>query len=151
MASHSSRILLGQVVQSKLRDAAKVQITRLVLDEYVMQYFPNKSKVFAFDPKKVTKVGDIVLVKELEAKRTAFITHKIEKIIYSVGNVRDPITGRRCDSKSYWDEDERKKLFEKEPEEKTGLDETFAEKRSVYEDDRMKEPIMSLDRKDWKI
>lgn len=116
-----------------------------------MQYFPNKSKVFAFDPKKVTKAGDIVLVKELEAKRTAFITHKIEKIIYSVGNVRDPITGRRCDSASYWDEDERMKLFENEPEEKTGLEETFAEKRSVYEFDRMKDPLLSLQKDDWKI
>lgn len=90
-------------------------------------------------------------MKELEARRTRFITHKLEKIIYSIGNVRDPLTGKRCDSETYWDEDERKKFFEKEAEEQTGLEETKAEKRSVYEFERMRNPILSLQRKDWKL
>lgn len=40
------------------------------------------------------KTGDIVLVRQLEEKLTTLITHKVEKVVYKLGDVVDPITGK---------------------------------------------------------
>lgn len=59
-----------------------------------MQYFPEDEFVFAHDPDKVCKTGDVVLVRELSEKLTTLITHKVEKVVYKLGDVIDPITGK---------------------------------------------------------
>ena len=70
-----------------------------------LQYFPKRSTVFAHDPEEAAKLGDVVLVKELPIRKSKHVKYEMERIIYSLGNVTDPITGKRCDCYSYWDDD----------------------------------------------
>lgn len=63
--------------------------------------------MFAHDPEKVLKSGDIVLVRELPEKLTTLITHKIEKLVYKLGDIVDPITGKLVVVGKYREEIER--------------------------------------------
>lgn len=65
------------------------------------QYFKDADYVFAHDPTKVCKTGDIVLVRKLPEKLTTLITHKIEKVVYKMGDVVDPITGKSVVASEY--------------------------------------------------
>lgn len=53
-------------------------------------------------------------MKELSQKMTKLITHSVEEIVYPLGDVTDPITGKKCVVGKYRDEiDETNKLFGK--------------------------------------
>lgn len=56
------------------------------------QFFEEQTTVYASDPEKKVKTGDIVLVRQLPEKKTTLITHAVEKIVYRLGDVIDPIT-----------------------------------------------------------
>ncbi|XP_038069401.1 28S ribosomal protein S17, mitochondrial-like [Patiria miniata] len=107
MSGHTSKmkILLGQVIGTKMKKTAKVRVERLVLDKYVMQYYPKRTTVFAHDAQEEAKEGDVVLVQQLPLPRSRHVKYLMDRIIYSQGNVTDPITGKKCDGSSYWDED----------------------------------------------
>ena len=78
------------------------------------QYFEEHDHVFAYDPEKKVKTGDIVLVRQLPEKKTKLITHSIEKIIYKLGDVVDPVTSKPVVSAEYRDMiDERNQLYGK--------------------------------------
>lgn len=60
------------------------------------------------------KTGDIVLVRQLPEKKTTLITHSVEKIIYRLGDVIDPITKKPVITDQYRDMiDEKNELYGK--------------------------------------
>ncbi|XP_055687150.1 28S ribosomal protein S17, mitochondrial [Lutzomyia longipalpis] len=87
-------ILLGQVVPNIKRNACKVRIRRMDLDQNLLMYFKKEEFVFAHDPEKKCKVGDIVLVKELPQKLSTLITHSVD-VVYPFGDVTCPVTGKK--------------------------------------------------------
>lgn len=62
---------------------------------------------YAHDPTGAAKQGDIVLVEELERRKTRDITHNILKIVYPLGDTVDPITGKKCIRTEYRDDIQR--------------------------------------------
>lgn len=70
--------------------------------------------MFAYDPDKTVKSGDIVLVRELLEKKTTLITHAVEKVVYRLGDVIDPITNKPVVVDEYRDMiEERNRLYGK--------------------------------------
>lgn len=68
------------------------------------------------DPEKRCKSGDVVLIKEMPEKLTKLITHSIEEVVYPLGDVTDPITGKKCVVGKYREQiEEANKLFGKTP------------------------------------
>ena len=60
----------------------------------------------AYDKKEQTKVGDIVLLKKrgtLEC-RYPLERYEISEIVYELGRIKDPLTGRRCNGLRFLDE-----------------------------------------------
>ncbi|KAK0078269.1 hypothetical protein PV325_002754 [Microctonus aethiopoides] len=94
---------LGYCLPSVKENAAKIRIKRLKLDEYLLMYFSDFEFVYAYDPKKICKPGDTVLVQNLPEKMTRLITHKVIEIIYPFGDVVDPITGKKVVKSQYRD------------------------------------------------
>jgi small subunit ribosomal protein S17 len=72
---------------------------------------------YAFDPiPGGCKQGDIVLVEELDKKMTRDITHKILRIVYPLGDMIDPVTGKRIVRTMYREDKERiNKLWGENP------------------------------------
>uniref|UniRef100_A0A3Q0SQS8 Small ribosomal subunit protein uS17m n=1 Tax=Amphilophus citrinellus TaxID=61819 RepID=A0A3Q0SQS8_AMPCI len=87
--------IIGRVIGTKMLKTAKVRVTRLVLDPYLLKYYNKRKTYFAHDALQQCTVGDIVLLKALPERRTKHVKHELAEIIYKVGRVVDPLTGKR--------------------------------------------------------
>ncbi|XP_027718049.1 28S ribosomal protein S17, mitochondrial [Vombatus ursinus] len=88
--------IVGKVVGTAMQRTAKVQVNRLVLDPYLLKYFNKHKTYFAHDASEQCTVGDIVLLKALPVPRTKHVKHELAEIIFKVGRVIDPVTGKPC-------------------------------------------------------
>jgi hypothetical protein len=61
----------------------------------LFQYFGEFEYYYAHDPEKICKTGDMVLIQQLPEKLTRLITHKVLEVVYTCGDITDPITGRK--------------------------------------------------------
>lgn len=125
MASVANRglILLAQCVPSLKHNASRFKVKRLELDQNLLmvspkirftntrsnltafpQYFSNFEFLYAHDPERKCKTGDIVLIEQLPQKMSRLITHKVKEIIYPMGDITDPITGKKVIWTKYRDE-----------------------------------------------
>ncbi|XP_014479662.1 PREDICTED: 28S ribosomal protein S17, mitochondrial [Dinoponera quadriceps] len=95
------RYLLGKCVPSSKQNAAKVRIPQLKFDNYFHMYFKEHEFVYANDPQKLCKTGDIILIKALPAKMTRLITHEVIEVIHPLGDITDPITGKKTVKSAY--------------------------------------------------
>ncbi|XP_074045422.1 small ribosomal subunit protein uS17m [Macrotis lagotis] len=93
--------IVGKVVGTAMQRTAKVQVNRLVLDPYLLKYFNKRKTYFAHDASEQCTVGDIVLLKALAVPRTKHVKHELAEIIFKVGRVIDPITGKPCAGTTY--------------------------------------------------
>ncbi|XP_055462157.1 28S ribosomal protein S17, mitochondrial [Psammomys obesus] len=101
---HSSihaKWVVGKVIGTAMVKTAKVRATRLVLDPYLLKYFNKRKTYFAHDALQQCSVGDIVLLKALPVPRTKHVKHELAEIIFKVGRVIDPITGKACAGTAY--------------------------------------------------
>lgn len=60
-----------------------------------VQYFNKDETYYAHDPEQQCKTGDVVLIQQLPEKLTTHITHEVLKIIYTLGDITDPITNKK--------------------------------------------------------
>ncbi|XP_076245043.1 mitochondrial ribosomal protein S17 [Calliopsis andreniformis] len=93
--------LMGVCVHSPKQNAAKVRVPRLELDNHLLMYFRKHDFFYADDPEKRCKTGDIVLIQNLPEKLTRVITHKVVDVIYPLGDITDPITGKKVVAGKY--------------------------------------------------
>jgi len=108
------RYFLGTCVPSSKQNAAKVRIPRLQFDDYIHMYFKEHDFVYANDPDKLCKTGDVILIKTLPEKLTRLITHEVVKVIYPLGDIVDPVTGKEIVGSRYREDlDEEIKLYGK--------------------------------------
>ncbi|KRT86096.1 hypothetical protein AMK59_860 [Oryctes borbonicus] len=90
-----SFLLLGECVPCVKQNASRFRIKRLELDKHLLMYFRKDDYIFAHDPAKKCKTGDIVLLELLPQKLTTLITHKIKEIVYPLGDVTCPFTQKK--------------------------------------------------------
>ncbi|XP_017276909.1 28S ribosomal protein S17, mitochondrial [Kryptolebias marmoratus] len=94
-ASVHAKWVLGRVIGTKMQKTAKVRVTRLVLDPYLLKYYNKRKTYFAHDALQQCTVGDIVLLKALLEPRSKHVKHELAEIVFKVGRVVDPLTGKR--------------------------------------------------------
>ncbi|XP_074528040.1 small ribosomal subunit protein uS17m [Halichoeres trimaculatus] len=87
--------IIGKVVGTKMLKTAKVRVTRLVLDPYLLKYYNKRKTYFAHDALQQCTMGDIVLLKALPEARSKHVKHELAEIVYKVGRVVDPLTGKK--------------------------------------------------------
>jgi len=88
-------ILLGQIVPSTLKSAVKVQVPYFTFDERLKAYFKKTEEFIAEDARASCKTGDIVIIHKLEKQIKKEITHSVFETVYSLGDVKDPISGEK--------------------------------------------------------
>lgn len=93
-ASVHAKWIIGRVIGTKMRKTAKVRVTRLVLDPYLLKYYNNRKTYFAHDALQQSTVGDIVLIKALPKPRSKHVKHELAEIVHKVGRLVDPLTGK---------------------------------------------------------
>ncbi|CAF4914039.1 28S ribosomal protein S17, mitochondrial [Pieris napi] len=100
-------LLLGQCVPTVKQNATKIRVKRLELDENLLMYFKKDDFYYCYDPNKMCKTGDIVLIKALPQKMTKLITHAVEEVVYPFGDVTDPVTGKKVAKERYREDVDR--------------------------------------------
>ncbi|XP_019777285.1 small ribosomal subunit protein uS17m isoform X1 [Globicephala melas] len=100
-SSVHAKWVVGKVIGTAMQKTAKVRVTRLVLDPYLLKYFNKRKTYFAHDALQQCTVGDIVLLKALPVPKTKHVKHELAEIIFKVGQVIDPVTGKRCAGTTY--------------------------------------------------
>lgn len=73
----------------------------LFYSPFFQQYFNKRKTYFAHDALQQCTVGDIVLLKALPVPRTKHVKHELAEIIFKVGRVIDPVTGKPCAGTTY--------------------------------------------------
>ncbi|XP_069112500.1 small ribosomal subunit protein uS17m-like [Argopecten irradians] len=106
-SSASNSMYIGHVVKRSATnpDNLKIQTSKMKLDKYLKKFFPNRKFYWAEDNSHNCLIGDIVLIRSLprsEDKR--LVTHKVDRVVYKLGCVVDPVTGRRCRGTEFVDE-----------------------------------------------
>jgi len=76
----------------------------LITWSLLLQYFNKEEQLWAADPDLKYNVGDLVLVKKLDEPQIKDVNHFVAETIFPIGNVIDPVTGRRCRGTQYLDE-----------------------------------------------
>ncbi|KAM3869174.1 small ribosomal subunit protein uS17m [Diretmus argenteus] len=94
-ATTHAKWIIGKVMGTKMKKTAKVRVTRLVLDTYQLKYYNKRKTYFAHDALQECTVGDIVLLKALPEPRSKHVKHELAEIVYKVGRVVDPLTGKK--------------------------------------------------------
>ncbi|KAL0131890.1 hypothetical protein PUN28_003032 [Cardiocondyla obscurior] len=108
------RYFLGTCVPSSKQNAAKVKVPRMEFDSYIHMYFKEHDFVYANDPSKTCKTGDVVLIKTLPQKLTRLITHEVIEVVYPLGDIIDPVTGKAIVNNNYREDiEEQDRLFGK--------------------------------------
>ncbi|XP_034539534.1 28S ribosomal protein S17, mitochondrial [Notolabrus celidotus] len=95
LASIHAKWIIGKVVGTKMMKTAKVRVTRLVLDPYLLKYYNKRKTYFAHDALQQCTVGDVVLLKALPEARSKHVKHELVEVVYKVGRVVDPLTGKK--------------------------------------------------------
>lgn len=75
---------------------------------FLFQYFNEKYEYLAADPNELCKSGDVILIKELEEPLSDKIEHEVKKVIFPLGQITDPVTGKRCRGSEFIDDENRK-------------------------------------------
>jgi len=70
----------------------------------LLQYFNKEEQLWAADPDLKYNIGDLVLVKKLKEPLMKDVNHFVAETVFPIGNVIDPVTGRRCRGTRYLDE-----------------------------------------------
>ncbi|XP_069425975.1 small ribosomal subunit protein uS17m isoform X6 [Ovis canadensis] len=100
-SSVHAKWIVGKVIGTAMQKTAKVRVTRLVLDPYLLKYFNKRKTYFAHDALQQCTIGDIVLLKAFPVPRTKHVKHELAEIVFKVGQVVDPVTGKRCAGTTY--------------------------------------------------
>ncbi|XP_062867983.1 28S ribosomal protein S17, mitochondrial isoform X2 [Trichomycterus rosablanca] len=100
-ASIHAKWIIGRVIGTKMKKTAKVRVTRLVLDPFLLKFYNKRKTYFAHDALEQCTIGDIVLLKALPERRTKHVRHELAEVVFKVGAVVDPLTGKRVAGGQY--------------------------------------------------
>ncbi|XP_008286811.1 small ribosomal subunit protein uS17m [Stegastes partitus] len=100
-AAVHAKWIIGRVVGTKMQKTAKVRVTRLVLNPFLLKYYNKRKTYFAHDALQQSTVGDIVLLKALPEARSKNVKHELAEVVYKVGRVVDPLTGKSVEGTEF--------------------------------------------------
>lgn len=90
------KVAVGQVVRKVDESTREIKVLQMELDSYLKMYF-NKSYVFqSVDASGSSSKGDIVLVKHLKNPPSQDKLYGVEKILFKIDDIVDPVTGKRA-------------------------------------------------------
>ena len=77
-------------------DLMSKHVVTMMLFSNLFQYFNKTHELWASEPSGKCKDGDIVLVRTLDEPQSDKVKHYVKELVFDIGNVKDPLTGRRC-------------------------------------------------------
>nr|XP_022904633.1 28S ribosomal protein S17, mitochondrial [Onthophagus taurus] len=129
-------MVLGECVPCVKENASKFRVKRLELDQNLLMYFRKDEFIYAHDPQKQCKTGDVVLIEALPERLTRLVTHKVNKIVYRLGDVTDPLTNKKVVAGKFRDDVE-------------AVNQIFGKKKTAFDYEKAPERGWQEDKKDY--
>lgn len=97
LAKHTKEnsLIMGKVSHDRYKKIVKVGVPKHRINDLLLLYVRENDDVQALDENDVSRPGDWVLLRKEERPVDKNVTHRIERVVYSYGNIVDPITNRR--------------------------------------------------------
>ncbi|KAH9515742.1 37S ribosomal protein S17 mitochondrial [Bulinus truncatus] len=102
-------VMLGQVLHREVLKPriVNVRVIQQVYDQRLHMFFAEPKDFKVFENKVKVNHGDIVKVEQLPEKLSVEVEHEVTEIIFPMGRIVDPLTGRRCRGTKFIDEKAR--------------------------------------------
>ncbi|KAF7236087.1 28S ribosomal protein S17 mitochondrial [Paragonimus skrjabini miyazakii] len=100
----------GQELTASFPSIIKVRVHKLCLNRFLLKYYYQTATYWTHNQGINTNIGDIVLIEKTDPPIAFHTVFKLRKIVYPVGDIRDPVTGLRCEGAQYSVEDLQKIL-----------------------------------------
>ncbi|VDP90149.1 unnamed protein product [Echinostoma caproni] len=91
----------GQSLRASRPHIVKVRIHKLCLNRFLLKYYYQTATYWAHDQDIKTNIGDMVLVEKTNQPIAFHTMYKLKKIVYPIGQIRDPVTGLLCEGPEY--------------------------------------------------
>ncbi|XP_064599280.1 small ribosomal subunit protein uS17m-like [Liolophura sinensis] len=107
-------LFLGHVMQRNVlaHDHVKVRVIKMMLDQYLLMYFNKRKDYWALEKDVKCNIGDFVLIEELDERVSPRTRFELKEIVFKLGAVVDPVTGRRCRGTEFIDENRKTQISE---------------------------------------
>lgn len=106
ITTKETTLLMGRVSDDRYKSVVKIGVPKHRLNEYFLMYIREQDSVYALDENNIAKPGDWVLIRKKTDIPDKKVTHIVDKVIYKMGNLVDPLTNKRSLG-LYYDEDYR--------------------------------------------
>lgn len=99
-----SPLLMARVSSDRFKSVVKVAVPKHRLNDLLLLYVRENDDIQAHDENNICKAGDWVLLRRQTNPIDPLIAYKVERVVYSYGNLVDPLTKRRSYGLYYDDE-----------------------------------------------
>nr|CAG4648336.1 EOG090X0GMQ [Moina brachiata] len=96
--------VLAKCMVPDVSNAVKFKVKIMEFDPNLNMHFAKHETIYAHDPTNSCKPGDLALIEKLQNKLTKYITHQVKHVVYPLGDVTDPVTGKKVVAGKYRDE-----------------------------------------------
>ncbi|XP_005099603.1 28S ribosomal protein S17, mitochondrial [Aplysia californica] len=105
----SRLMLLGQVVSREVLKpkVVNVRVVEQVFDKHINMFFAEPTDFKAAEGDVKVTLGDLVRIDKLPEKLTVEVEYKVADVVFPIGRVVDPITGRKCRGTRFIDDKAR--------------------------------------------
>lgn len=86
---------MAKCCTNTINQIVRVNIPRMKFDKLLNMHFRENDELMVRDVSGTCRMGDWILVKPMEVKKTISADHEVFKVVYKHGNLICPITGKQ--------------------------------------------------------
>jgi hypothetical protein len=86
---------VGQITKLLDANTREVKVLQMEMNDYLKMYFNKSYLVKTVDESAASQKGDIVLVRKLTKTTSLDKEYGVEKVLFKIGEIVDPITGKK--------------------------------------------------------
>ncbi|OQR71601.1 28S ribosomal protein S17 [Tropilaelaps mercedesae] len=91
-----TQLMLGKVITTPIKKVCTVTVPQNVFNSYLKAHFVHHTEYEVLDENENSRPGNWVLIEELPERMSLKVNHRIKKTIFLIGNIIDPLTGKKC-------------------------------------------------------
>lgn len=111
-----SSFFMAKCTTNTSKNVVRVLIPNMKFDKLLNMHFRENDQIMVRDPTGKCEMGDWVLVKKMDIKRSINIDHEITKLVYKHGNYICPLTNKQSYGYMFKEDYEKYNVVKKDKE-----------------------------------
>ena len=101
---------MAKCCTNTINNIVRVNVPRMKFDKMLNMHFRENDELMVRDVSGSCRMGDWILVKPMEIKKTIAADHEVFKVVYKHGNLICPLTGKRSYGYMFKEDQDRYKI-----------------------------------------